>query len=691
MPACVSIIIPVYKVAAYVGACLQSVYEQSYPAIEIIIVNDATPDDSMEQAEEWVRKLEEKFKVSIVTHPENRGLSAARNTGIRAATGDWIYFLDSDDAITPGCIGLLVQQMARYPEVDFVVGGVKVVGKNWKFPLACPEHVEGNEAILHGYATRQWYMLAVNHLYRKKYVMENNLYFREGLLHEDELYSFNVAATARSMAAVYEDTYIYKVREAGSITSQRKQKNLEDTLLINTEKFRHALLQWQAGIFAVPFSYCSDETFGAVLLIVKNQTINRKCKMRLIGDYKKIYVPLLPFKGRTKCSIRQKIKASVLALPVSFIYALLAIVSVADRHVRCISATLLTAAVCCVSWCVLLADRSSCFYMDFPDGYESALLERARNDFVNSLICPDTLCCDTTCYFDEDDIGGKTVVLEKGTYRGGKNFPNGMSIKNVVLLADGAVVDNCGGTPMIITGNAVVRGVKFVNSSAGSLAISCIDTACVTLEDCEFSCSVGASLGGLEARGGKIHLSHCRASGNIRDGFNYHAIQGQPASVFEENCASSGNGLHDEYFSHNGSTAHDACKILRYMCLHQNSRGGIIADVHNGTLSINIGCRVCCSDTANANPVFQTNYYCGDGAKMFLLSCTSSGSRYDVSCVDDATVCSDRPYPNIYEGSSHIYSLPERMKKRLLRLLDIFLKAFRFSAPSVERTALMPD
>lgn len=120
----------------------------------------------------------------------------------------------------------------------------------------------------------------------------------------------------------------------------------------------------------------------------------------------------------------------------------------------------------------------------------------------------------------------KTVVLEKGTYRGGKNFPNGMSIKNVVLLADGAVVDNCGGTPMIITGNAVVRGVKFVNGSAGSLAISCIDTACVTLEDCEFSCSVGASLGGLEARGGKIHLSHCRASGNIRDGFNYHAIQG---------------------------------------------------------------------------------------------------------------------------------------------------------------------
>lgn len=174
-----------------------------------------------------MRKLEEKFKVSIVTHPENRGLVCCPQHGHPAATGDWIYFLDSDDAITPGCIGAAGPADGQIPGSGFCGRRSQGCGQKLEIPAACPEHVEGNEAILHGYATRQWYMLAVNHLYRKKYVMENNLYFREGLLHEDELYSFNVAATARSMAAVYEDTYIYKVREAGSTSSNGNRRTLK--------------------------------------------------------------------------------------------------------------------------------------------------------------------------------------------------------------------------------------------------------------------------------------------------------------------------------------------------------------------------------------------------------------------------------------------------------------------------------
>ena len=221
----VSIIIPVYNVALYIADCLRSVYAQTYPSLEIILVNDATPDDSMTQAVPWIEKLQERYEVKVVNHPRNRGLSAARNTGMEAATADWVYFMDSDDEITPSCIELLVKQAEKYPDVDFVIGDIKYVGTAWNFPLICDTYVRGNENILRDYTTYKWYMMAVNRLYRKSYLLQNSLFFKEGLLHEDELYSFQIATTAQAMATVYEETYIYKVRSCGSITAGRKLKN----------------------------------------------------------------------------------------------------------------------------------------------------------------------------------------------------------------------------------------------------------------------------------------------------------------------------------------------------------------------------------------------------------------------------------------------------------------------------------
>ena len=68
----VSIVIPIYKVEAYIADCLQSVCAQTYSQLEVILVNDATPDDSMEQAVLWINKLRERFEVKVVTHEHNR-------------------------------------------------------------------------------------------------------------------------------------------------------------------------------------------------------------------------------------------------------------------------------------------------------------------------------------------------------------------------------------------------------------------------------------------------------------------------------------------------------------------------------------------------------------------------------------------------------------------------------------------
>ena len=111
----VSIIIPIYKVEQFIEDCLRSVYNQSYKNLEIILVDDCTPDDSMLIARNFVSKKElpKGMEIKFLSHKKNRGLSAARNTGIDAATGDYIYFLDSDDELSPDCISLLAEPLKK--------------------------------------------------------------------------------------------------------------------------------------------------------------------------------------------------------------------------------------------------------------------------------------------------------------------------------------------------------------------------------------------------------------------------------------------------------------------------------------------------------------------------------------------------------------------------------------------------
>lgn len=293
----ISLIIPIYDVSSYIADCLQSVWRQTYPSLEIILVNDATPDDSMSQAAPWIEKLRERYEVKIVNHTNNWGLSAARNTGMKVATADWIYFLDSDDEITPNCIEILAAQVTRYPDVDFVIGGVKLVGATWKFPLKCDAYVKGNKNILRDYTTYKWYMMAWNRLYRNNYLQKNGLTFKEGLLHEDELFSFQIATTAQSMATVYEDTYIYKVRSTGSITAQRKLKNFEDMLFINKEKYAYILKQYQAGIHIIPFTYGLYLLYNYALALAQNKKVGQKDKIRLLSSAKQAFDSLSPYKN----------------------------------------------------------------------------------------------------------------------------------------------------------------------------------------------------------------------------------------------------------------------------------------------------------------------------------------------------------------------------------------------------------
>ena len=119
----VSIIIPVYNVAPYIGDCLRSVMRQTYTGpIECLIVDDCGTDESLPIAERMIVEYDGPIRFEILHHEHNRGLSAARNTGINKATGDYFFFIDSDDEITEDCMEKMMSVVQENPEVELVQG-----------------------------------------------------------------------------------------------------------------------------------------------------------------------------------------------------------------------------------------------------------------------------------------------------------------------------------------------------------------------------------------------------------------------------------------------------------------------------------------------------------------------------------------------------------------------------------------
>ena len=101
----ISIVIPVYNVSNYIERCLRSVINQIYNGeIECIIVDDASPDNSINICESIIKQYNGNIHFHIIHHKTNMGLSSARNTGTKNATGQFIFYLDSDDFISPNCI-----------------------------------------------------------------------------------------------------------------------------------------------------------------------------------------------------------------------------------------------------------------------------------------------------------------------------------------------------------------------------------------------------------------------------------------------------------------------------------------------------------------------------------------------------------------------------------------------------------
>lgn len=265
----VSIIIPVYKVEPYIERCLLSVVNQTYFDIEIIFVNDCTPDNSISVIDTFLRNNPNEKRITIINHEVNKGLSEARNTGIEISRGDYLYFLDSDDEITIDCIEILVNSCNGE---EIIIGGVQKEDKT----LYCENKVgkyngvEIFEAYFRGYI----YDMACNKLMKKDFIINNNLFFKPKLIHEDFLWTYQVAMATSSMVIIYKPTYIYFIRK-GSLSISYTKRNI-DNIFLSFRIIQEDILRNKHFDNFLVVNFLIIKTYTFKYLAVKNARLNLK-------------------------------------------------------------------------------------------------------------------------------------------------------------------------------------------------------------------------------------------------------------------------------------------------------------------------------------------------------------------------------------------------------------------------------
>ena len=211
----ISVIVPVYNVEKYLDRCVQSIVEQTYSNLEIILVDDGSPDNCGAMCDAWAEK-DSRIKV---IHQKNGGLSAARNVGMAAATGEYLAFVDSDDYIRADMYQSLYDRLFADGS-DMAACGVEMVFEDGSTkPLTrTGSCVLTNEEAMEQIITENWLKQPVWYkLYKTELV--RGLLFPVGKYHEDVFWSYQAVARARCVSVFDTPCYFYTQR-SGSIMGQ---------------------------------------------------------------------------------------------------------------------------------------------------------------------------------------------------------------------------------------------------------------------------------------------------------------------------------------------------------------------------------------------------------------------------------------------------------------------------------------
>ncbi len=216
-----SVVIPVYKTEKFLDACVSSVINQTFQNIEILLVDDGSPDRCPEMCDGYTDP-----RIRVI-HKENGGLSDARNAGIRAASGEYILFLDSDDYLEPNACEMLLP--AAKTGSDILVGrwirdGEPMPDTDTAF-LRVWEPAAYVKSVL---AAGHMRMAAVLYIQRRAFLLEKGLLFKRGIRHEDDHFTPRALLTAEHLTETKVAFYRYILREDSITTQKDLRQNARD-------------------------------------------------------------------------------------------------------------------------------------------------------------------------------------------------------------------------------------------------------------------------------------------------------------------------------------------------------------------------------------------------------------------------------------------------------------------------------
>ena len=301
----VSIIIPVYNVEEYLEKCLNSVINQTLTDIEIICINDGSTDNSLLILENFARN----DKRIIILNQENKGQSAARNNGLKIATGEFIGFVDSDDWIDLNYYEVLYN-FAKKHEADIAVCGIIKVLEH-KNEIYLKFEKEKTETV-----ARKKYQLAnipkncyvVNKIYNRKALLKSGVEFEEGVMYEDIEWTHKVLYLLGKMVSVSYVNYFYR-DNCNSTVRTRNEKYYKDCsraflksldfIQRNNIKIRnlhqyHWTSKKEYRVFNIPFFTIKDFAnykrfylFGKFMFLeIKNNNLNKEYEQDLLDTNK---------------------------------------------------------------------------------------------------------------------------------------------------------------------------------------------------------------------------------------------------------------------------------------------------------------------------------------------------------------------------------------------------------------------
>lgn len=229
----VSVIIPIYNVEEYIEECLVSVMKQTLKEIEIICVNDGTPDHSMQIIEKYAKEDER----IVIINKENGGLSSARNAGLRVARGEYVYFLDSDDYLKAETLEALYSEVTKN-NLDTIYFDAESFFENSELQETQQSYAEyyqreniygeivsGQQMLADMVRNRQFRASACLQMNRRSLLEEHHIVFKEGIIHEDNLFAVRVTLYAERVKHVAKKYYMRRLREDSIMTSRTAKRS----------------------------------------------------------------------------------------------------------------------------------------------------------------------------------------------------------------------------------------------------------------------------------------------------------------------------------------------------------------------------------------------------------------------------------------------------------------------------------